>query len=228
MDAVVRTHGLRSFLSIKLRSLMMFEQETRASLATKAASNEERAKLEKFTASRRWTPNFVERNNMRSVSLHGEVGSIDDGAIATGMEEVRKSCKKNGSECIFNANETGVFFRVLPKRSYLVAGENRKTARGVKDMTAKNRMTAYICSNATGTWKIPFSLIDVVEESRCFRLCCPPVVYFNQRNAWSDTGVFHLWLQGFSRLCASLRTKKYSFLWATIATTRIWWIPGSR
>ena len=57
-------------------------------------------------------------------------------------------CRRQPTDCtrsrlnIFNVDETGVYYRLLPKRTYLSRTEKRKTARGTKGMKAKDRVSA--------------------------------------------------------------------------------------
>ena len=75
--------------------------------------------------------NFVKRCNLKSLLPHGEAGSVDDEAFAGGMAAVRKACEEYDLDCIYNVDGTGWFYLVLPRRTYLAPGENRKTARAV-------------------------------------------------------------------------------------------------
>ena len=61
-----------------------------AAASTSAADK----KLETFTASEKWVRNFISRNGMSSVVLHGEAGSVNDEAIAEGLAEIRKACQE--------------------------------------------------------------------------------------------------------------------------------------
>eukprot|EP00171_Calliarthron_tuberculosum_P001839 IDg1839t1 len=76
---------------------------------------------------------------------------------------------------IYNVDETGLFFKLLPKRTYVLHHENKKTLRGVKAMKAKDQITAYVCSNADGTSKVPLSIIGTAKNPRAFRLAACPV-----------------------------------------------------
>ena len=96
---------------------------------------------------------------MSSTVPHGEAGSVDVEYIAEGMEAIRLTCLDYDMENIFNVDETGIFFRLLPKRTYLSIAENRKTARGTKAMNAKDCVSAYMCTNATGTGRVPIAII---------------------------------------------------------------------
>ena len=57
-------------------------------------------------------------------------------------------------------------------------------------MKAKDRITAYVCTNASGTLKLPMAVIGTAKTSRCFKLKSPFLPYFHQKNAWSETQTF--------------------------------------
>lgn len=150
-------------------------------------------RLRMFGASEKWVRNLVNRHNLTSVVLHGEAGSLDAEAAAEGMAAIRRACSKYKVENIFNVDETGIYYRLLPKRTYLSTTEKRKTARGTKGMKAKDRVSAYMCTNATGTAKVPMAIIGRAKNPRCFRSSPSPLTYFPQANAWSDSATFKKW-----------------------------------
>ena len=134
---------------------------------------------------------------MSSTVPHGEAGSVDVEYIAEGMEAIRLTCLDYDMGNIFNVDETGIF-RLLPIRMYLSTAENRKTARGTKSMKTKDHVSAYICTNATRTGKVPIGIICKSKSPRCFRATPCPVKYFAQANAWSDKATFKKWLEVFT------------------------------
>lgn len=162
-------------------------------IASTDLSEKQRNNMEEFTASQKWVKNFVRRNGLKSKTLHGEAGSVNPEEIEAGMQAVRDACKSYEIGNIFNVDETGLFFKLLPKRTYLASSENRKTARGTKDMKAKDLLSAYMCTNATGSGKVPTAIIGKSKNPRCFRRKKPPVKYFQQANAWSDGVTFQKW-----------------------------------
>lgn len=174
------------------KMLEIFGRKARAALEGAASTDAERERYREFNASEGWVMKFVRRHNLKSLALHGEAGSVDDEAIADRIRVVRETCAEYDPDRIYNCDETGFFYKVLPKVSYLAPHENRKTARGVKAMKAKDRVTAYMCTDATGR-KVPLSLIGTAKEPRCFRIRASPVMYFSQKNAWSDSRVFKQW-----------------------------------
>ena len=110
----------------------------------------------------------MNRNDLKRFLLHGEAGSVDEKVPPSGMAAVRKECEKYDLNCIYNVDETGLFYRMLPRRTHLAPGENRKTVRGVKGMKAEERSTAYICVNASGTVEMPLAFIGTAANPRCF------------------------------------------------------------
>ena len=75
------------------------------------------------------------------------------------------ACLDYDMEYIFNVDETGIFFRPLPKRTNLSTAQNRTTDRGTKAMKAKDRESAYMCTNATRDRQGPHSDNRQVQES---------------------------------------------------------------
>lgn len=53
-------------------------------------------------------------------------------------------------ENTINMDETGLFYRAIPARTYLAANESPKTVRGAKALKEKDRVTLVLCVNATG------------------------------------------------------------------------------
>ncbi len=81
---------------------------------------------------------------------------------------------------IFNANENGLWWRLMPSKSLAHSGEKR--AANLKK--AKERVTLLGCANATGICKLPLAFIHVSKKPRCFKnmdMTKLPVNYFSQK-----------------------------------------------
>lgn len=175
-------------------TIQAFGRKAFASLVTQAPTDAERERYAGFTASKGWANKFIARNHLKPKTIDREACDVDGAATITdGIGDVREACKRYDPDCIYNVDSTALFYRVLPKTSYLAPGEDRKTTRGVKAMQAKDRVTAYVATNATGTRKVPLSLVGTARSPRCFKLRDSPVRYFCQANAWSDVRVFKEW-----------------------------------
>lgn len=164
--------------------------------ASTGLSERQKNSLEAFTASHGWVQAFVKRNGLQSEALLGKTGNVKAKDVEASIQSVRDACEPYDIENIFNVGETGLFYNLLPKRTYLATNsENRPTARGTKDMRAKNRLSAYMCTNATGSTKVPLAVIGKSKNPRCFRHKQPPVKYFQQANAWPDGVTLQKWWQ---------------------------------
>ena len=89
---------------------------------------------------------------------------------------------------IFNMAETGLFYRCMPRCSYLLDGcDSRQAGRGMKSLKAKDRVTLVLCLNATGSFKIPPLMIETAKKNpHCFRDSPPAIPYTHQCNVWLD------------------------------------------
>ena len=129
--------------------------------------------------------------------LHVESGDIDLPSAEKQMNEFRSSVQIMGYkvENIFNMDETGLFFQAIPNRTYLMPSENdkRQAGHGLKAMKAKDRITIILCSNSTGTCKVPPTVIGSAKNPRCFKDNPPCLPYLHQRNAWNDQENYNKW-----------------------------------
>jgi hypothetical protein len=89
-------------------------------------------------------------------------------------------------ECIYNGDQTGLYYQKLPNRVY-ISKDNKATVAGVKQMKDKTRITAMICTAADGS-KVPLAIVGKPKKTTCFRISDdePPIVYTNHKNAWFD------------------------------------------
>jgi len=131
----------------------------------------------------RWT----KRHNLTSVVLHGAGGSVNLEEAEERMATIQGLLQDFEPENIFHMDETRIFYRCLPNRSFVPA-KQRRAARGTKSMKANERVTHSLACNATGSKKIPVAIIGKAALPMCFRRpgCASPITYFSQRNSWMD------------------------------------------
>ena len=151
-----------------------------------------------FNASNGWLQGWILRYYIgKSVKLHGEAADIDLAEAETKMNVVWQKLAefRYKPENIFNMDETGLLYRCLPNRSYVLKSDDeRQIERGKKEMTAKERLTLALCLNAKGTCKISPLLVGTSKQPHYFRngnKCLIP--YVNQKNAWVDKVVYKYW-----------------------------------
>ncbi|XP_023312705.1 jerky protein homolog-like, partial [Anoplophora glabripennis] len=95
-------------------------------------------------------------------------------------------------EQVYNMDETGINFKMLPEITFLSSHE--KSAPGFKKN--KERITVAVCSNAAGTHKIPLFVFSKSAKPRAFKNLNPsslPVYYRSQKSAWMSTDLFKEW-----------------------------------
>ena len=154
--------------------------------------------------------------NRQSVRLHGEAGDVNLKEADKKMDEVRTALKEKGytRENIFNMNESGLFYRCMPNRTYIVGGGDvRQLGKGTKAMKAKDRVTAVFCCNSTGTCKVPTLIIGTSKHPHCFRNASCPLPYIDQKKAWMDKKRYkHWWFNVFLPSIRELPTEKVALL----------------
>ena len=148
------------------------------------------AKASNFIASEGWKWRFCKRHGIRQLSFQGEKLSADSDAAVEFTKSFPEFAKGYSLDQIFNCDETGLNFRLLPTKT--LAQSFEKSADGRKK--SKDRVTLNLCSNASGTIKLPVHLIGKAKKPRCFKgvdMKLLPVHYSGQKNVgW--TVVFFL------------------------------------
>jgi hypothetical protein len=88
-------------------------------------------------------------------------------------------------------DETGLFFLLFPKYNLHMPNEDISTTKGKKK--AKDRVFLIVCTNTSGTHKIPCALIRKSKELACIKDWQWPIPYFNQAKAWMDVKTSWKW-----------------------------------
>ena len=105
-----------------------------------------------------WLSRFRDRKELQGVYLHGEGGEVnkEDPALLEQLNKLYDEIKAYDADRIYNMDETGIFFRMISNYTYILPNEDVKTARGRKK--AKERVSLIVCSNATGSHKLQWSI----------------------------------------------------------------------
>lgn len=93
---------------------------------------------------------------------------------------------------VYNADETGLFYKMMPKTS--LASKLDEKAKGHKK--SKDCVTLLCCSNATSEHKLPLMLIGKSAKARALKnisVNCLPVLYRSQKKAWMSADLFKNW-----------------------------------
>ncbi len=85
------------------------------------------------------------------------------------MSKIYETLRSYELHEIYNVDETALYYKLLPRRTYVTEFEDPKNIRGTQKMKAKDRATAFICTNADGIQKIPLTLIGTSKNPRAFK-----------------------------------------------------------
>lgn len=98
-----------------------------------------------------WLQKFRLRHGLKSKVIHGEANDAkEDGAASFRSNILPRLLEKYEEKDIFNADETGIMWRMLSNRSYVFA--KSRNIRGSKKL--KDRLTILVTVNMTGTEKL--------------------------------------------------------------------------
>ncbi|XP_053643175.2 tigger transposable element-derived protein 1 [Cherax quadricarinatus] len=153
--------------------------------------------VSEFKASKGWFERFKNRSGIHSVMRHGEAASSDKKAAEKYVKEFKDyiDSEEMQPEQVFNCDETGLFWKKMPSRTYIT--EEEKALPGHKPM--KDRLTLLMCANASGDCKVKPLLVYHSETPRAFRqnnvvkanLC---VMWRANSTTWVTRDLFYDWL----------------------------------
>ncbi|XP_060851677.1 tigger transposable element-derived protein 4-like [Rhopalosiphum padi] len=125
-----------------------------------------------FGGSNGWLDRFRKRHGIVYRKICGEADAVDDNSIKSWKETILPNLLKDYSpENIYNADEFGLFFKLMPDKSLVMKDE---TCHGGK--LSKDRLTVLTCSNWSGTDKLKLLVIA-------------------QNRAWMTGSLFIEWVQ---------------------------------
>jgi hypothetical protein len=127
---------------------------------------------------------------------HGEKQSHNQEAADHWVKNVWPEVfERYSAEDIYNCDETGVSFRALPDSGMVYKHEKPSGSK-----LAKERITALVTCNYTGSDKRKLFVIGKSEHARCFRgVAKLPVQYKANKNAWMTAVLFKDYLKDFDR-----------------------------
>ena len=126
----------------------------------------------------------------------GEAGDVDmDVVEAWRTRDLKKILQDNAPSNIYNCDETGLFWHMLPEKSLGFIGEKRSDRK-----QPKTRMTLLAGSNMDGSDMMPPLAIGKSAKPRAFKgVRKLPVQYLSNRKAWMRSDIFGAEMQKFDR-----------------------------
>lgn len=149
---------------------------------------------EDFVASEGWLNRWKKRHGIHVLSICGEKLSSNSEEAAKFKKKFEELLKEKdlSKEQVYNVDETGLYYRMLPTKT--LASRKEAAAPGYKK--GKDRVTVSLCSNASGTHKLPVMLIGKSAKPRAFKninIKSLPVHYRASKTAWMNEKLFKEW-----------------------------------
>ena len=158
--------------------------------------NSHRTCHEGFQCSDGWLDRFKKRRAITFRIVSGEANSVPKDIVDDWLcNELPSLLEEYDPKDVFNADETGLFFKLLPDRTYTYKGNN---CHGGK--RSKERITLLIAANMDGSEKLPLLAIGKSAKPRCFKnVRHLPVEYKSNRKAWMTSAIFIEWVLNLDR-----------------------------
>ncbi|GFU97726.1 tigger transposable element-derived protein 6 [Trichonephila clavipes] len=142
-----------------------------------------------FSASEGWLTNFKKRDGIVFKKMCGESSSVDINVCSKWQNSLSDLIKEYEPRNIFNTDETGLFFKCLPEKTFTFKKE--KCHRGKH---SKERLTILLAVNMDGSEKITPLVIGKSAKPRCFKgINSFPTKYRSNKKAWMTTELFNEW-----------------------------------
>ncbi|XP_071056893.1 tigger transposable element-derived protein 1-like [Onthophagus taurus] len=121
-----------------------------------------------FKANKGWFDRFRKRCGIHSIVRHGEAASANREEAERFKIEFAKFVEDNGflPQQIFNCDETGLFWKKLPNRTYVT----QETSRLLGHKPMKDRVTLLLGANSSGDMKLKPMFVYHSANHRVFKI----------------------------------------------------------
>ena len=181
-------------------------------LKLKAQAIAEKLNITDFKGSDAWLDGFKTRYQLTTKKACGEESKVNEQELEVWIEENKETFLNYLPKDIFNADETGLFYRMLPSQTVHHVGE---ACHGGK--LSKERITVLLCANWDGSEKLTPLVIGKSANPRYFpkkpksqryhlasKIGCE---YRQQACAWMNSNIFGEWLLSLQKKCKSENRK---------------------
>ncbi|XP_046608718.1 tigger transposable element-derived protein 6-like [Neodiprion virginianus] len=140
-----------------------------------------------FKASAGWVFKFKKRCGITGRSVCGEANSVDEATVEQWKNiDLPRIIKNYDLRDIYNTDETGLFFNLLPSKTLAEKGD---PCHGGKQ--SKQRLTVLLTANADGSDKLRPLVIGKSQKPRCFKgVKSFPTEYAANKKAWMTGALF--------------------------------------
>lgn len=172
-------------------------------LCTKANEIAAEMNISDFSSNTGWLDRFKKRFGIVYKTISGEAASVDKSSVEKWKDgELKRIMDKYEPKDIYNADETGLFYRCLPNKTHTLKGENC-----VGGKNSKDRLTVLVAANMDGSDKLEPVVIGRFSKPRCFsNVKKIPLPYYANRRSWMTSTIYESWLRKLdTKLCSQGR-----------------------
>ncbi|XP_056630722.1 tigger transposable element-derived protein 4-like [Diorhabda sublineata] len=154
--------------------------------------------------SRSWVQRFCVRHAIVIKKLSGEAAGVPSATSNDWLSKVWPTIREGYSDSdVFNADETGLFYKLTPDRTLHFKGEKCSNGK-----LSKERITVLVAANMSGSEKRKLFVIGKSKNPRCFKnVKNLPVDYYNNQKAWMTTDLFNKFLLDWDKELKKKRRK---------------------
>lgn len=158
-----------------------------------------------FACSKSWIERFKKRHSIAAGKIVGESASVNMNTVNEWLTDVWPNIQQGyQAENIFNADETGLFYKLTPDKTLRFTGESCSGGK-----LSKDRITVLVAANMSGTEKRKLLIIGKSARPRSFKNKQLPVKYKFNNKAWMTSEIFTNELQDWDNELSQKTEKSY-------------------
>ena len=152
--------------------------------------------LKEFHSSNGWLSRYKQRHDIQLRIISGESGAVTpEQTDYWSTITLPKLLADYDPKDIFNADESGLFYKLLPEKSLVMKGDHCHGGKRHKD-----RLTILPCASMDGIVKMPLLVIGKSMKPRCFKgVKTLPTPYHANKKAWMTGDIFTQWVREHDR-----------------------------
>uniref|UniRef100_A0A8C4S6C2 HTH psq-type domain-containing protein n=1 Tax=Erpetoichthys calabaricus TaxID=27687 RepID=A0A8C4S6C2_ERPCA len=144
-----------------------------------------------FKASNGWLDKFKKIHGIVFNRLCGESAQVSEEDCSHWIQKLPEIVQDYSPDDVFNADETGLFFKCIPDKTMTFKGEPCHSGK-----KSKERLTLLLGASMSGLEKLPTLLIGKSVKPRCFKnVQLLPMHYKANKKAWMTSDLFSKWLK---------------------------------
>ena len=143
-----------------------------------------------------WINRFKKRHGIARIQKAGESAGVDAEVVRVWKEgQLQNVLSRYDPKDVYNADETGLFCKLLPENSL---GFKGTVNHGSKQ--PKTKITVLVGANMDGSDKLPLFVIGKSAKPRAFKnVAKVPVEYTSNKKAWMTGAIFEDWCRKLDR-----------------------------